>query len=71
MCGRVGQFDWSWRVQGEDKLRAVCAPVGLRAPGGSGRKCRLSGHLALTVDIMTRKREIKEEESGEKERRNI
>lgn len=45
----MGQLDWGWRVQGEGKLRAGCPTVGLRPPGGSGRKRRLPGHEALTA----------------------
>lgn len=44
----MGQLDWGWRVQGEDKLNARFATVGLRPPGGSGRRHRLPGHRTLT-----------------------
>lgn len=50
MRGSAGQFDWSWRVQGEGELRVGCPGVRLVPPGGSGRTYRLSGHLGLTAD---------------------
>lgn len=31
------------------KLRAECPAVGLRPPGGSGRRCKLPGHQAQFV----------------------